>query len=434
MKSLLIIFLSLVIVFSACRKEDTPAFDKSPDERLNEALTKYQTQLSGAQYGWKGLIYPKAGGTYTFYFKFNNSNRVQMLSSFDSVSAVTIKESSYRLKALQQPSLIFDTYSYLHVLSDPSAEVNGAPGNVGLQSDFEYYFDSSSTDTVNLVGRFNGSKAQLIRATQAEATAFNSGQLANGLLLNKLLTYYKRLTIGTVSLDFNFDQFTKTIKWTDNSGNLLDSTRISEYYLSLNGISLAKPLRAGSQTISSINNLSYSASNQTITATVNNVNANITEVVVPLKVDAVAPKRWYDYAVNNGNDYWSSYDGFHVNGVDDAFGINSLASGTNTYYYLIYWPKYAATNDFFGPVFLNAARTGLTIVYGTAPQVPTFTNDGRAIFVQLGNYGTYPTTGAASLTRNLLYNSSGYYFVQTSATTYDMVSAANGKSWVSWNL
>jgi len=37
--------------------------------------------------------------TYSFYFKFNNANRVVMLSDFDSLSAVTPKESSYRLKA-----------------------------------------------------------------------------------------------------------------------------------------------------------------------------------------------------------------------------------------------------------------------------------------------------------------------------------------------
>lgn len=431
MRNLLVYFLLIATVFSACKKDDTHLFDKSPDQRLNEAIASYQTQLAGAQNGWKAFLYTKSGGIYTFYFKFNNSNRVQMLSSFDSTSAVTLKESSYRLKALQQPSLVFDTYSYLHVLADPDPSVNGGNLGAGLQSDFEFYFDSTSTDTINLVGRFNGSKVVLVRATQAEAAAFNSGQLANGLLLNKILTYYKRLTIGPASLDFYFDPISGTIKTTDNSGNLLDSSKITHYYLILNGIGLAKPLVIGNQRVSEINNLNFIPGTQTVTCTVNNVAATVTPVAVPQKVDITAPRRWWTSAATTGN-YWFSGNGFHVNGVEDAFNINSLASNGNTYYYLIYWPGYAAGNDLFAPVFLNAARTGLTLLYGTAPRVPTFTSDGRAVFSRLGDYGAYPSTGPAAASRAQLYSGSGYYFVQTAADSYDMVSAADGKAWVSW--
>jgi hypothetical protein len=429
MKKFLIIFLSVVIVFSACRKEDAPIFDKSPDERLNEALTKYQTQLASAQYGWKGLIYPKAGGTYTFYFKFNNLNRVQMLSGFDSASAVTIKESSYRLKALQQPSLIFDTYSYLHVLSDPSPDVNGVGGNVGLQSDFEYYFDSSSADTINLVGRVNGSKAVLIRATQAEATAFNNGQLANGLLLNKILTYYKRLTIGSVALDFYFDPNLQTIKWTDNTGNLLDSSRISGYYLTLGGIDLVKPLTAGNQTISRISNVNFISGNQTISCTVNNVAATVSPVVVPLKVDVGAPKRWWQYAIDNGAKYWVTVNGFHVNGVDDAYNLASIPGYEG---FSIFFPRFRVSGgvnyDLFSPI------TNGAIEFGSAFRPPTFTADGRVIFPFLGTLGTVPATGNLqySNTRNQITDVNGYYLVQTSANTYDMVGARDGKAWITW--
>jgi hypothetical protein len=432
MKKLLIIIVAAVTFLSACKKDDGSIFSKSPDQRLNDALTAYQAQLSGAPNGWKGLVYPKSGGIYTFYFKFNNSNRVQMLSSFDSASAVTLKESSYRLKAVQQPSLLFDTYSYLHVLSDPNPDVNGGPAGTGLQSDFEYYFDSTSADTIHLVGRFNGSKAVLVKATQTEATAFTSGQLANGLFINKIQTYYKRLTIGAASVDFNFDESTKTIKWTDVNGNLLDSTRMSDYFLVLGGISFTRPITIGNQKISQLTNLSFSAATQSITATVNNVAATISEVIVPLKIDLNAPSRWWNYAVN-ASAYWYSANGFHVNGVDDAFGVNKLtSSGSLPYYYLIYYPKYGTTNDLFAPVFLDQAANSLVVDYGSAPRLPTFTTDGRVLFRELGAYGTYPTTGGANASRQLLYNTFGFYLVQTSGSTYDMVSSRDGKSWISW--
>lgn len=429
MKKFLIIFASVVMIFSACRKDDAPVFDKTPDERLNETLTKYQTQLSGAQYGWKATVYPAAGGIYTFYFKFNNANRVQMLSSFDSSSAVTIRESSYRLKALQQPSLIFDTYSYLHVLSDPNPTVNGQFSNEGFLSDFEYYFDSSSNDTIKLIGRFHGSKAILVKATQAEATAFANGQLANGLLLNKLLTYYKRITIGSLSIDFNFDPITRAIRLPDNQGNLLDSTKISPYYLSLGGITFATPLKVGNQSISSLNNLTYSASTQTLTCTVdNNVTANITEVAVPQKVDAGAPARWWNYAVNNQG-YYGSRNGFHVNGVEDGYKLNSIPG----YQFLYFEPKAVPYQgnimlDFLGPVINDSLN------YGAVFQPPFFTASGVVVFQYLGRLGTVPSSQLAAYnsTTTKMSDGSGYYLIQTSGLKYDMVSARDGKAWVSW--
>lgn len=434
MKKFLIIIFIITAAISSCKKEDKSVFDKSPDERINEKLAAYQAQLSEAQDGWKGLLVTDSGrgSTHSFYFKFNSENRVVMLSDFDSLSAVTLKESSYRLKALQQPSLIFDTYSYLHVLSDPDGAVNGGAQGAGLLSDFEFYFDAASADTIKLIGRFNGSKMSLVRASKAEADAYNSGQLAAGLNINKILTYFKRLTFGTQLYDVKIDPITRRFifSWLDAAGNL--QTFSTGYYFVLGGIVFTTPFVNGSQTISGFSNISWDQASETISLSVNSNAATITGIVVPLKVDVAAPKRWWDYAINNDSLYWISVNGFHVNGVDDAFGIRSLTSGTSTYYYLIYYPKFDTGNDLFAPVFLNAAGTAVSLAYGTAPALPTFTADGRAIFVQLGNYGAYPSTGPAGRSRTLLYNSAGYYFVQTGATTYDMVSASDGKSWITW--
>ncbi|MGZ8523163.1 MAG: DUF4302 domain-containing protein [Chitinophagaceae bacterium] len=431
MKRFLILSFILVAAITSCKKEDDPVFDKSPDERLKEKLDAYQAQLSGAQNGWKALLKTAGGNgsTHSFFFKFNDANRVLMLSDFDSLSAVTLKESSYRLKALQHPSLLFDTYSYLHVLSDPDDAVNGGIRGGGLLSDFEFYFDSTSADTVKLVGRVNGSRLVLVRATPAEEAAYNSGQLAAGLSLNKILTYFKRLTIGSQLYDVKIDPISRqfVFSWLDASGNL--QTFSTGYYFIAGGVVFTTPLVNGSQTISGFNNITWDPATETINITANGSAATIRGIVVPLKVDLTAPKRWHDYAIINGNSFWISQRGFHVNGVDDGFGIQTLPR----YFFLAYWPEYDPGNDLFGPVFLNAAGTGLELQYGTAP-VPNFTTDGRAVFNQLGNYGPYPATGPAGQSRTLLYNPAGFYFVQTSATTYDMVSALDGKSWISWEF
>ena len=440
MKKNLIYFLVVLVIFSSCKKDDASVFEQSPDDRLNATLAKYQAQLAGATDGWKAIVYPAGGGAYSFYFKFDTQNRVKMYADFDSVTAITLKESSYRLKAIQQPSLIFDTYSYIHLLADPNeiqvvqSDVNGGPVGVGLKSDFEFYFDSTTTDTIKLVGRFNGSKAILIKATAAEVTAYNAGRLKDGFLINKFLTYFKRVTVGTLLIDIKINSLDRSFTFTYLNSSGVAQTFTTGYYLVSGGIVLINPLVIGTTTISGFNNMVWNASTETISMTANNVTSTISGVVVPVKVDVAAPKRWWDFAVANNNDYWISFDGFHVNGVDDAYGLNLLTSGTNTYFYLIYWPAYATNNDFFGPIFLNAAQTSLSLIYGTGPQTPTFTIDGRAIFREARSYGTYPITGPAANSRTKLYNTSGYYFVQTGATTYDMVSALDGKSWLTWDF
>jgi len=433
MKKLLFYFILMTALFSACKKDDSHLFNKSPDERLNETLAGYQTKLTGAPNGWKGFVYPKSGGVYSFYFRFNDSNRVTMLSSFDSASAVTLKESSYRLKALQQPSLLFDTYSYLHVLSDPTASVNGGIYGAGLQSDFEFYFDSSSADTINLVGRLNGSKATLVKATAEEATGFINGQLATGFLLNKLQTYFKRLTVGSEKFDFNFNPLTRTISFVDATGNLLDTLLTTRYYMTFGGIGLMKPLVVGSQSLTEINNISYYPSSQLIGCTVNNTGATISNVVTPLKVDVTAPQRWWNLKVSDANSpYWFSFNGFHVNGVENAYRLDTLTAQGFPYYYWIYRPKFRSDYDLFAPALVDTSANSLTLVYASFPKPPGYTFDGRGVFAKLGVYGSYPTTGSAANTEIQLYNSRGYYFVQTSQTSFDMVGAADGRSWITW--
>src|SRR5260221_586526 len=137
----------------SCRKDKT-IFSQSPDQRINQVLTAYQDSLVNSRYGWRGFIFPKAlnGGVVSFYFAFNNTNRVQMFSDFDSTSAVTKLESSYRLKALQQPVLIFDTYCYVSVLADPDGSVNGGTYGERLRSHIPVSNHTVTARTIKLAG------------------------------------------------------------------------------------------------------------------------------------------------------------------------------------------------------------------------------------------------------------------------------------------
>lgn len=415
-------------------KDDNDVFEQTADERVNAALADYQRQLSGAQYGWKGIIYPGGGGVYSFYFKFNDQNRVVMYSDFAAESASTPKESSYRLKAMQTPSLIFDTYSYLHVLADPDAEVNGGSYGDGLRSDYEFSFsgDSASTGNITLTGTKNQSKLILIKATQEEATAYGNGGIAKSLLFNnisKYLYYFKRFTAGGVTYEISVNQNERKITLNWLTGTTVNSFT-TDYYYGATGISFLTPFVNGSTTINGLTDITWDASSIKLGVTVAGTKITIVDNPKPLKVDLTAARRWYQTALSSDS-YWVSENGFHVNGVDDAFNVRSLVSGTAKYYFYLYWPGYGSNYDAFAPIFVQ--DNSATFIYLDAAKAPTFTTDGRAIFSGLGVAGdAYPTDGPAVASKNYLYDASGFYLIQLSDNAYDMVSAKDGKGWISW--
>ncbi len=115
--------------------------------------------------GWKLFVYPKAPesldievGGLTYYVAFPDSNRTQMVSDFTVPMASVPKESGYRLKAFQFPSLLFDTYSYIHVAADPDENVSFSPaqdGGYGWGTDFEFSFRQlEAGDTIKTEGKF----------------------------------------------------------------------------------------------------------------------------------------------------------------------------------------------------------------------------------------------------------------------------------------
>lgn len=425
------LLISSVFIFSACKKYDT-AFEESPDQRINTALKKYESALTGSAAGWNGTIRTQNGSIYHFHFRFNNANRVSMFSDFNLETATTARESSYRLKALQTPSLLFDTYSYLHMLSDPDAAVNGGDYGVGLASDFEFSLDSLTADSVLLTGRVHGTKLTLTKATQSDFDAWQNGRWATTLgfeNINKIQNYFRRLNIGGVNYEVRINSVTRTVTftWVDGGGNSRQFT--TSYYYSATGVVFVTPFNTGTQTLNGLEIVSWDAANSVLNVKVGSTATTISGATKPLKVDLSAPQRWWQTAASSGG-YWISFDGFHVNGVDDAFNIKSVPN----FYFVVYWPNYnPGSNDLFAPVFINAAGNGLELLYGAAPR-PQFTADGRAIFTNLGFYGTYPSTGPVRQSLNQLLLPQGYYFVQTSSSSYDMVSSTDAKAWISLEL
>jgi hypothetical protein len=456
MKRISIYVLAVMTLGAGCRKTYNDTVQgQTADQRIAAAMAAYQKKLTGAPYGWiflesttgeafnQGVSQAGPKIILAYYMKFTDSNQVTMLSDFDPSMAATPAVSSYRVKALTRPALIFDTYSYLHTPCDPDPNISHSPYGYGFGwgTDFEYSFADSVAagsigDTIHLTGNLNSAKGMLIKATQAQQTAYLNGNVQTLMVgvnnTNNILEYFKRLSLGGVSYEIRIDAVNRTVtfSWVDGSGNVQTST--VSYYIGSTGIVFSSPIVNGSQKITGIDNVNWDGGTSTLTVTIGGQQGTVTGAIAPLKTDLGAPARWWNYAYNN-NAYWASSNGFHQNGVDDAFGITTLSNALGNFYFYVYWPAYYSNPaDRFIPIMFNGTALAFNS-YGTAPKAPpTFTADGRAVFVILGNTGAIPAGGAVAKSNTALYSSAGYYFIQTGEKSYDMVGASDARTWITW--
>jgi hypothetical protein len=253
MKKTLIYTLLSLALFSGCKKDNENLIDgKRPEQRLEETLTQYNDQLTGSTYGWKGYLYPDGGGGYSFYFSFDKQNRVVMYGDMDSGPAQTSMESSYRIKVNQGLTLSFDTYSYLHLLSDPDPNVFGGIPGGGYYSDFEFTFNKETGDTLKLTGKLFGSKLVLVKATKAESDQYNAKGLYNSYVtaVNYMDAHsYLYVTFGDaakIQTTFNYSSKMFSLTW-DDKGTVV--TKSAPFVFTLTGMLLQDPVFYNDQKI-----------------------------------------------------------------------------------------------------------------------------------------------------------------------------------------
>lgn len=244
--------LAIGILLAGCTKQ-TDAILGDPDARLATVLAAYADTLVKAPHGWKAVTFPNKGGGYAFYLKFATGNEVSMLSDIDTLTGATIKASTYRLKALQLPSLLFDTYNYLHILSDPNPDIIGGTRNLGLSSDFEFAFVAVAGDTIRLQGLQHKTPMYLVKATAEEETRYlaqgfkKSIQATSAFMKNNSYPYLlfpdnKQVAFGVNGKTFNlvYVQGDKVI------------TLSSAFSYTLDGIILKTPLQYAGFTVQQI--------------------------------------------------------------------------------------------------------------------------------------------------------------------------------------
>jgi len=169
---------------------ETVTMDGSVAQRVDAAIDEYMDELSGADYGWL-LNVMSDEGIYRFWCEFGNDNTVTMFTDnlhYPELNGIP-KTSTYNMRAMQRPTLSFDTYTYISLINDPDNSISGGSGNHGLNSDFELEVVDYDAEKgrFNLMGHVNKVAASMTKATREEAEAVMNGGLMD--VLNNATNY-----------------------------------------------------------------------------------------------------------------------------------------------------------------------------------------------------------------------------------------------------
>lgn len=301
----IIYIISLALFVGACKKEVDNVFGARPDDRLQELLNTDSSTLVNSQYGWKGILTPDSIGTgaYFFHFNFATNGTTTMVCDFDTITAKTPATSTYRLKAIQLPALIFDSYNYIHRLSDPDTTISHGAVGKGLYTDFEFYFNTVTPDSVTLTGTRNKSKLVLTKATKIEADAFKNGALKS--LMDNTSKYVSANTYMFIlfpdgrKLPFGMSVRNKTIvmQYVNESNAIVNLT--SSFYFTQNSLHLTKPITYNGYTFQDIY---YDATANVYYVIINGTRVNIQNATTALTL-SITPELYTQL----GNKYTDIY-------------------------------------------------------------------------------------------------------------------------------
>ncbi|NML40704.1 DUF4302 domain-containing protein [Chitinophaga sp. G-6-1-13] len=184
MKNLYKLLFVISVLVTGCSRSDVDlVFKQTPDERMSEQQQQFNQMLIQAQYGWKITNSTLLKGNFGFYMDFDfdgKKDRVCMVSDINDTSSTVVQVSAYRVKLVNAPILSFETYNYIHLLSDPNPGVSGGVVGQGFKGDNEFEFVRVTPDSMFLAGRKFRTEMILVKATKQEQEAYlNGGYLAN---------------------------------------------------------------------------------------------------------------------------------------------------------------------------------------------------------------------------------------------------------------
>lgn len=235
MKNIKYLLIAIVgFLSSSCTEDFTPTFDKNPTERFLEQKNRFNEILKNSEHGWVLQSFPSSDqqhGGHNFYFNFEDNNILKTSYEFLDVTT-NILTSTYAIKQSSGVYLSLDTYNnYAHFFATPTADRYQAFGG-----EFEYnLLDSSTNDTINIMGRKTRNKMRFIKLKESWAD-YNNKVTAN----RNLLPIAKIIgELGSNNISVNINERRIHFSFQENGENKL----IAEAFIYTDkGISLYEPV------------------------------------------------------------------------------------------------------------------------------------------------------------------------------------------------
>lgn len=249
MKKILNLF-AICLVSASCTKDSFVSdFDQKPEERMAASINEITTTLTTGANGWVATLPTSAGGAYGFYMKFEPSQEVAMYADLNSTTSTVQGKSTFRVKGGLGAELVFDTYSYLSMLTDPNSSVYGGTTGSGHKSDVEFTYVRSTADSIFFIGKNYRQTLTMVKATAAQKTAYLAGDLKKNI--DKLIAFfattkYPYIEIGTganmlkagVGLNFSNDlAIGKRIELSALKGDVVTSAK-GKFAIGLDGMTI----------------------------------------------------------------------------------------------------------------------------------------------------------------------------------------------------
>lgn len=403
-----------------CKKEISHV--EQPEIRVENTLKSYQDQLVGAENGWFGYLFTKSGTTSTFLFQFDKQGGVASLADINNNTSQVKGAGTYRLKAAQVPTLYFDSYSYLHLLSDPDPNVLEGAVGAGMSSDLEFSIVAVEPNAITLKGSQNGSRLILVRAKKSEKTAFEANPLA---LKNRWADaktfkyYYNRLSVGGKEYDLVINTTSSRINIFSTEGGFKQFTTSCVHMP--DKIMLAEPFVDGDLRLNELDNLQFDSQHGRVSFTAGNLKGTIQNIATPLVTDSEAAER-----MMFSQAYYLSTAGFTANGTSDAFQVRSLPE----YYRVVFQPFYAKPS--YSSLRIFYIKNGQFTSYGQVFSAKL--SGGKIIFNNSKGYiGVAPNKAyeeALQSSGKQFLNVEGYNVFEIGNGVFDFVSVADSKNWI----
>lgn len=260
MKKIYMIGLFALLIVQACKKDQELIDGKRPEERVAEDLEKYRKELVSSPNGWVAYLSTTlVGGGYNFYMSFDEENRVIMRADYNSDIALESVQSTYRIKQVMAPSIIFDTYNLLHLLQDPDPGFFDGDQAVGYGSDFEFEIREQVGDTIKLIGKKRNAPLILVKATADQKAFYTSDKFSNSIagisnyLIDNPFTYILDPKDNTkkIQVSIGTDKRSRSFSLISVNGTEIVTTS-GIFSFSDGGARLNNPIKNGDETYTDI--------------------------------------------------------------------------------------------------------------------------------------------------------------------------------------